>query len=564
LTGTGSPPGGIIAGYLAGSSIPASYPDTTLNGDVTVNNLGNITAAAGDGIRAYTYGIGNVTVNDDAGTITALGGASPTDGFGDGLNVSNRGSGDILVTTAAGISIDAGGSGISALNEAPSSGNFVVPSTSQITVIAHGTITSGAIPTYTGDAAAGILAGYNPDITSTGVDTVDSNVAGNVLIDDYASITAAAATDGIRGFNYGTGSVTVIAETGAIIEGGRYGLAGFAYDGGDVNITNYATVTGTVAAVAAQATGGDGTVAINNFGILNGAIVSDATTAFENEAGATWNATSSSTFTGQSFMNAGTIEVTAGVLTISAASYVDTGSLVADGGNIVVTAAETGAGSATIYGTSQITYDSASSENITFATGATGELVLLDPSAFTGAITGFTGTAPNAAHSDVIDVAGIDYNSAGFKETYNASSGLLTLTDGTHTASLTFDDFNGTFVFASDDNGGTLIFDPPATASSGGAVAPTDADRFSFKDFSVGAGHESTNDPGSGRAKLGLKFDAFERNDAHNTNVWSASTSAKQVAVEHGSDNQHAHDDSGHYKNVLAALHANDFVLPGH
>ncbi|HLG85041.1 MAG TPA: Ig-like domain-containing protein [Bradyrhizobium sp.] len=315
LTGTGTQPAGIIAGYLGGSSLPTQFPLTGISGDVTVNNFGNITAAAGDGIRAYTYGIGDVTVNEDAGTITALGGSSPTNGFGDGINVNNRGSGSILVTTGAGVSINSGSSGISALNEAPSTGSFAVPSTSEITVVAHGTIASGTIATTSGDPAAGILAGYNPGVSQTNpVDAIDGNVAGNVLIDDYASIKAAAGTDGIRGFNYGTGSVTIVTETGATIAGGRYGIGGFAYDGGTVSITNNATVSGTSAAIDAQATG-KGTVSIDNHGTINGAVVasSQTTTTFHNESGATWNATGTSAFTGSSqLINDGSVNVTGG------------------------------------------------------------------------------------------------------------------------------------------------------------------------------------------------------------------------------------------------------------
>ncbi len=211
---------------------------------------------------------------------------------------------------------------------------------------------------------------------------------------------------------------------------------GFTYDGGNVSITNNASVTGTTAAIDASATGG-GTVSINNYGTINGAVVSDATTTFQNEAGAIWNASSSSTFTGPSFTNQGTINVTNGAaLTISATSYTDTGTLTANGGNITVTGAETGAGSATIYGTSQIQYDGPSSENVTFATGATGELVLLDSAAFTGTITGFTGTGAGPTTSDKLDLGDINFSSPLFSKSY--ANNVLTVSDGTHTANINF------------------------------------------------------------------------------------------------------------------------------
>ena len=115
-----------------------------------------------------------------------------------------------------------------------------------------------------------------------------------------------------------------------------------------------------------------------------------------------------------------------------------------------------------------------SNETVKFD-GGTGALVLNDPESFTGQIVGFTGTAPDAAHSDTIDLVGINYNSSGFAETYNSATGLLTVTDGTNSASITFDDFNATLDFASDSDGGTLITDPPATSSSPVQIDPETA-----------------------------------------------------------------------------------------
>ena len=98
--------------------------------------------------------IGDVTVNDFAGTIIAQGGPNTTAGYGDGINASNEGTGSIYVTTADGTLINShlAGSGIAAINKAPapSTGTVVIPSTSEISVSAHGTILSGSIPTLSG------------------------------------------------------------------------------------------------------------------------------------------------------------------------------------------------------------------------------------------------------------------------------------------------------------------------------------------------------------------------------------------------------------------------------
>ncbi len=105
--------------------------------------------------------------------------------------------------------------------------------------------------------------------------------------------------------------------------------------------------------------------------------------------------------------------------------------------------------------------------------GGTGSLVLYNPESFIGHIAGFTGTAPDAAHSDTIDLVGIDYNAAGFSESYTPGTGLLTVTDGANSANFTFDNFTGALDFASDGNGGTLITDPPATGTAAPSVVST-------------------------------------------------------------------------------------------
>ena len=140
-----------------------------------------------------------------------------------------------------------------------------------------------------------------------------------------------------------------------------------------------------------------------------------------------------------------------------------------NGGTLQILDPVTGSGSAIIEGGTMI-FGAQSNMNVAFENGVGtptyGELVLGDAAGFSGQISGFVGTAPDTAHSDAIDLEGINYNSSSFSETYDAAKGLLTVTDGSHSASLTFDNFDGTLSFASDGNGGTLITDPPATRAS--------------------------------------------------------------------------------------------------
>jgi hypothetical protein len=186
-----------------------------------------------------------------------------------------------------------------------------------------------------------------------------------------------------------------------------------------------------------------------------------------------------------------------------------------DGGAYVVDPPASAA--AVIAAGASLDINTPSNENVTF-TGGTGSLVLTDPEGFTGQIIGFTGTAPNAAHSDTIDLVGINYDSSHFAESYNSLTGLLTVTDGTNTANIAFDDFNATLDFASDGNGGTLITDPPATDSAPedghGALPIEDVDTSHTEgNFFVGVPNEgSAGSSGgfafmSGHDQIDLTFD---------------------------------------------------------
>ena len=193
----GNPAAGILAGYTSNDEA-----EPNVAGNVIVTADANINAAAGDGIRAFNFGTGNITINDDGGVIETLGEAisgqtSSTIGFGNGLYAFDDGGGNIVVSMAAGAVINSAASGIFASNVASA-----VLSTSSVTVTANGTINSGTIVAPDGSRPAGVLAGYNSN------DEPETNVAGSVDVTNYANITAAAG-DGIRAYNFGNGNVTV-------------------------------------------------------------------------------------------------------------------------------------------------------------------------------------------------------------------------------------------------------------------------------------------------------------------------------------------------------------------
>ena len=124
-------------------------------------------------------------------------------------------------------------------------------------------------------------------------------------------------------------------------------------------------------------------------------------------------------------------------------------------------------GSATIGTGATLELAAADSASVTFSS-STGMLKLDSPSTFSGVIFNFGGDG-TLSGSDQIDLKGINFNSV--HDSY--ANGVLTVTDGTHTAAL---DFNGSytlanFKFASDGSGGTIVYDPPVPAGQGDNVA---------------------------------------------------------------------------------------------
>jgi hypothetical protein len=260
-------------------------------GDVSIDNFANITAAGGDGIQTTEFGAGgNISVTDEASTtITA-------NRFG--IYADSYSSGNISILTSNNDVIDstAGGEAIFAINNA-----LAVPIGSTIDVTARGTILSGS-KTFAGftAVAAGIVPAYNANGTAT------NSVAGNVRVDDFASITTPAGTDGIRAYNEGIGTVTVIAESTANIAAGGNGISAFGAGGGNVSVTNGGTVSGSF---GIQATGhlGGNVVVINNGTVT--AQTSNAIDVTQNFALATGSSTITNTGTILGAVGHGAIEV---------------------------------------------------------------------------------------------------------------------------------------------------------------------------------------------------------------------------------------------------------------
>ena len=223
-------PAGILAGYN-GAATGAGTTNASVFGDVFVNNYANITAAAGDGIRAADFGVGDVTVYDGPGTtINAA--------VQYGIAAFNTLTGNISVSTSIGDVIVSGGGGILAVNSATA-----IPASagSTVTVNAFGTIQSGSTLNLNGLAPNGVTAAYSSGIANP-------NVFGTVLVNNSANITAAAGA-GIQAYSNAYGNVTVNDSAQTAVQGAQFGIEAKQENGGtgDVAVTvgAGASITGT-------------------------------------------------------------------------------------------------------------------------------------------------------------------------------------------------------------------------------------------------------------------------------------------------------------------------------
>jgi hypothetical protein len=144
-----------------------------------------------------------------------------------------------------------------------------------------------------------------------------------------------------------------------------------------------------------------------------------------------------------------------------AVDVTNNGTIKAATGTIEFASLVAGVGKFTIASGTVLQFDAAVAKGSTvaFATKTGGDLRLLDSQEFGAAITGFGGI-----RADEIELRDINFNSGSFSMSYrgNSTHGVLTVADGSHTATLDF--FGkytlGNFHASSDPFGGTLIVDP--------------------------------------------------------------------------------------------------------
>jgi hypothetical protein len=166
--------------------------------------------------------------------------------------------------------------------------------------------------------------------------------------------------------------------------------------------------------------------------------------------------------------NAGIIEASGTGGALIASAVANTGLLEAIGGNLTVDGAVTGTTGSAIINRGTLYFASSVSQNIRFS-GATGELVLAQSLAYAGSIAGISQTGGTLL--DLRDIALL----AATQATYSGdrTGGILTVTDGTHTALLDIaGNYQGsTWTVSGDGVGGVIVIDSQARASAPAFVA---------------------------------------------------------------------------------------------
>jgi hypothetical protein len=117
-----------------------------------------------------------------------------------------------------------------------------------------------------------------------------------------------------------------------------------------------------------------------------------------------------------------------------------------------------------LIGAGPLSFASSFSESVTFS-GAGGVLALAQSQGFAGKIGGFSKTG--ATSLDLEDIAFAEGTTTA-SYAGNTNSGVLTITDGTHTAHIHFfgDYTASTWTLSSDGHGGTTVVDPAKSSPS--------------------------------------------------------------------------------------------------
>jgi hypothetical protein len=476
--------------------IEATSSGTLLFDDGVVDGSGGgiILAAAGDQVRLQSTSIvGGTLKTSGTGLIVTTDSGSTLDGTASAVNVQGafsiaagdslaavgaiHNTGTVSLESGSALVIEAGGATFSG------AGRIVMAADGTSRILAAGgaaSLTDANTIVGAGTIGAGVTlvgavlnANAGKPLSLNGADLVGGtlNTSGYGLIHLQSGTVDGSAASVT---NAGTLTVSVAGPemfTGVLANSGEMllnGAASFIVGGTGLTLTG----KGKVLLSAAGAARISGSTLTNAGNVIFGAgDIGGGAMSLVNAAGATIKATDATPLivdTGaNTIVNAGTIESVAGGVGEVMSAVNNGGWLYANGGGLTVEGAVSGTGKALIK-SGTLTFTSAFNEIVSFI-GTTGELVLAQSQAFTNFVRGFSKSGGTSL--DLQDIAFGGATSASYSGT--TTSGVLTVSDGTHTAHIHLQgDYTGSaFMLSSDGQGGTTVVDPAAPHSPAHALA---------------------------------------------------------------------------------------------
>lgn len=316
--------------------------------------------------------------------------------------------------------------------------------------------------------------------TAGHVDLQNATVIGGMLETSGAGLitvnNGASTLDGGAGAVSVAGVVQVLAGTSLIVDGaisnsgkinlygGKFvvGAAGVTLSGkGQVNLNS--NVANMIIGASATATlnnvddhiGGSGQLGAGKLTLINqaaGVIFNSQSQTLTIDTGA------------NAVANAGTIAANGGSGILVKSAINNTGVLGAINSKLILAGAITGSGVAHINGGTLDVVTTSFTQNVAF-TGATGVLELASSQTYTGSVSGLS--LSGSSSLDLVDIA---FSAVKTKATFagTTASGVLTVTDGTHTSkiSLLGNYTKSAWVLKSDGHGGTSVHDPAPTTTA--------------------------------------------------------------------------------------------------
>jgi VCBS repeat-containing protein len=368
-----------------------------------------LTGSSGHDLFVFSQPIGNDTVHsfDAAADQIDLIGYSGFQSFADvQAHTADDANGNAVITLVDGQSITLDGVHSSALG----AGNFVFDQTPVVNNPGTMTLGDGSLLPLSGTVNNSGLISLN----STGDDTLLQVIQHGVTLQSGGQIVL---SDNAANLISGTGpDVTLINVDNTISGAGKLG-------GGMLSLDN------------------------------RGTIIATGTNALVIDTG------------GSVVVNSGMLEATGSGGLMVDGGLANSGTLWANGGNIVVHGAVTGEGDATIGNLSKLEFGGASSTDVTFAHDAAGTLELDDSFDYSGHIGGVT----NDDKLDLNDILFGAGTTVAYQASQDGSSGILSVSDGAHSATLhllgTYE-ANG-FRLADDGEGHTVVTYNPEFALTG-------------------------------------------------------------------------------------------------